>query len=212
MHEEDIAQVAEIDCEAFPTQWPPADYERELHGWLAHYVVACDDSDADKEPEVTATSEKNPYKLAARVRQLFNYNQFFRVESASLDREYILGFAGFWIMADEAHITNVAVRKIYRRQGIGELLLISMIDLAKELNARNLTLEVRASNTAAQKLYSKYGFSQVGLRHGYYTDNKENAVLMSTEDIISASFQSHLNQLKKAHSPKYGIALYRVAR
>ena len=161
---------------------------------------------------VTAASEKSPYKLAARVRQLFNYNQFFRDESAPLGREYILGFAGFWIMADEAHITNIAVRNIHRCRGIGELLLISMIDLATELNARNLTLEVRASNTAAQKLYSKYGFSQVGLRHGYYTDNKEDAVLMSTEDIISVSFQSRLNQLKKAHSPKYGIALYRVAR
>ena len=212
MHEGDIAQVTEIDHEAFPTQWPPANYERELHGWLAHYVVACDDSDRDNEPEVTTASEKSPYKLSTRARQLFNYSQFFRNESAPLGKEYILGFAGFWIMADEAHITNIAVRKIHRRRGIGELLLISMIDLAIELNARNLTLEVRASNTAAQNLYSKYDFNQVGLRRGYYTDNKEDAVLMSTEDIISVSFQSRLNQLKKAHSQKYGIALYRVAQ
>jgi len=180
MHEEDIAQVAEIDHEAFPKQWPPANYRRELHGWLAHYVVACDDSDTDG-------------------------------ESAPLDREYILGFASFWIMADEAHITNIAVRKTHRRRGIGELLLISMIGLATELHTRNFTLEVRASNTAAQNLYSKYDFNQVGLRRGYYTDNKEDAVLMSIEYITSPSFQSRLTQLKKAHSHKYGIALYQVA-
>ena len=208
----DIAQVTEIDQEAFPNQWPPPNYERELHGWLAHYVVACDDSETGREPKITTASEKNPYKLALRVRQFFNYNQFFEDELVPLGREYILGFAGFWIMANEAHITNVAVRKIHRRRGIGELLLISMIDLAIELNARNLTLEVRASNTAAQNLYSKYDFKQVGLRRGYYTDNKEDAVLMSTADISSVSFQSRLNQLKKAHSQKHGIAIYQIAR
>lgn len=115
-------------------------------------------------------------------------------------------------MADEAHITNIAVREIHRRQGIGELLLISIIDLATGLNAGKLTLEVRASNIAAQSLYYKYGFTQVGLRRGYYTNNKEDAILMSIEDITSASFQSRLNRLKKAHSQKWGIAFYQVVR
>jgi len=211
-HKEDIAQVTEIDREAFPTLWPPVDYEHELQSWLAHYIVAYDDSEMAEEPEVTVAPEKSLSRLTSRVRQLFNYEHFFSSEPPSPSRQYIIGFAGFWIMADEAHITNIAVRKIHRRRGIGELLLISIIDLATELNARNLTLEVRASNTAAQSLYYKYGFSQVGLRRGYYTDNKEDAVLMSAENITSASFQSRLNQLKKAHSQKWGIALYQVVR
>ncbi len=211
-YKEDIAQVTEIDREAFPTLWPPVDYEHELQSWLAHYIVAYDDSEMGEEAEVTVAPEKSLSRLTSRVRQLFNDEHFFSSELPPPGRQYIIGFAGFWIMADEAHITNIAVRKIHRRRGIGELLLISIIDLATELNARNLTLEVRASNTAAQSLYYKYGFSQVGLRRGYYTDNKEDAVLMSAENITSASFQSRLNQLKKAHSQKWGIALYQVVR
>ncbi|MBA7716733.1 hypothetical protein ES703_125809 [subsurface metagenome] len=197
MREGDIAQVTEIDREAFPPQWPPVDFEHELHSWLAHYIVACEDSEMEEKPG---------------VRQLFNYARFYSVELPPLAREYIAGFGGFWMTADEAHITNIAVRKIHRRQGIGERLLISMIDLATELNARILTLEVRASNIAAQNLYHKYGFAQVGLRRGYYTDNKEDAVLMTIENTTSASFQSRLNQLKKAHSQRWGIAPCQVAR
>lgn len=211
MRKEDIAQADEIDYEAFPTQWPPVDYERELQNWLAHYIVACDDSERGEELEVIVAPEKGLSKLASRVEQLFDYKHTFGSELPPPSKQYILGFAGFWIMAEEAHITNIAVRNIHRRRGIGQLLLISIIDLATGLNAHNLTLEVRASNIAAQSLYYKYGFTQVGLRRGYYTDNKEDAVLMSTENITSASFQSRLNQLKKAHSQKWGIALYQVA-
>lgn len=177
MHKEDIAQVTEIDRAAFPSQWPPVNYERELQSWLAHCIVACEESDEPPPP----------------------------------GKEYITGFAGFWMMVDKAHITNLAVREIHRRRGIGELLLISMIDLARELNAHSLTLEVRASNIAAQSLYGKYGFTRAGLRRRYYTDNKEDAVLMSTESISSILFQSLLSWLKKAHSQKWGIALYQVA-
>ena len=113
-------------------------------------------------------------------------------------------------MADEAHIINIAVREDHRRQGVGELLLISIIDLATELNASIVTLEVRTSNTAAQSLYRKYGFSQVGIRKGYYTDNREDAILMSTEKIASTPFQAQLNRLKQAHSKRWGIPLYQI--
>ena len=211
MGKEDIAQVNEIDREAFPTQWPSANYQHELQNRLAHYIVACDEESTVEEPGVKASSEKGFPRLASRVRQLFNY-RFPTNELPPSGKEYIIGFVGFWIMADEAHITNIAVRQLYRRQGIGELLLISTIDLATELNAHIITLEVRASNNAAQNLYHKYGFTQTGLRHGYYVDNKEDAVLMSAENITSASFQVHLQRLKQAHSRKWGIALYQIAR
>ncbi len=212
MREGDIAQVTEIDREAFPSDWPPVNFEHELHSWLAHYIVACKERETEETPEATIAPKRDTSKLAPRVRRLFNYARFYSAELPPLAREYIMGFAGFWIMADEAHITNFAVREIHRRQGIGERLLISMIDLATELNARILTLEVRASNIAAQNLYGKYGFAQVDLRRSYYTDNKEDAVLMTTENIASASFQSRLNQLKKAYSQQWRIAPCRVAR
>jgi len=212
MRREDIAQVTEIDREAFPTLWPPANYQNELRNRLAHYIVAYDEEKMAKETEVKPPPQKSLTGLTSRMRQLFNRDRFFSNELPSLDRQHIVGFAGFWIMADEAHITNIAVQGPYRRQGIGELLLISTIDLTTELNARIITLEVRASNTAAQSLYRKYGFIQVGLRRGYYTDNKEDAVLMSTENIGSAPFQAQLNRLKQAHSRKWGIALYQITR
>ena len=212
MRKEDIAQVTEIDHEAFPTLWSPVNYQHELQNRLAHYIVAYDEEETVGEPEVKAATGKHRSGLLSKVRQLFNHNRFFAPEVPPLGKQYIVGFAGFWIIAGEAHITNIAVRELYRRQGIGELLLISIIDLAIELNARFITLEVRASNTAAQSLYYKYGFTQVGLRRGYYTDNREDGTLMSAENITSASFQAHLRQLKQAHSRKWGIAFYQIAR
>ena len=212
MRKEDIAQVTEIDREAFPTMWPPANYHHELQNRLAHYLVVYDTDKSVEEPKVEPASEKGFPGLVARLRQLFNHDRFFGNQMPPSVREYILGFVGFWIMADEAHITNIAVREVYRRRGVGGLLLISAIELAPALKARSITLEVRASNTAAQSLYRKYGFSQVGLRRDYYKDDKEDGVLMSTEDITSSSFQAHLQQLKQDHFRKWGAALYRVAR
>ena len=155
-------------------------------------------------PQLKATPQKGFSGLTAMLRRLFNHDHSSGNEPPS-GGQYIFGFAGFWIMAGEAHITNIAVREQYRRQGIGELLLISLIDLAIELGACLVTLEVRASNTTAQRLYSKYGFTQVGLRRGYYTDNREDGVLMSLEDITSAPVQANLQRLKQAHAQKWGI-------
>ena len=212
VRQEDVAQVTEIDREAFPTLWPPVNYQRELRNPLAHYIVACDEERVVEEAEAQTVPRKGLSVVINKARRLFNQSRFFGNELPPSGRQYVVGFTGFWIMADEAHITNIAVRESYHRQGIGELLLISTIDLATELNARIITLEVRASNTAAQALYCKYDFSQVGLRRSYYIDDKEDAILMSTEDISSASFQSHFQQLKQAHSRKLGVALYQVTR
>jgi ribosomal-protein-alanine N-acetyltransferase len=205
MRKQDLPQVTEIDREAFPTLWPPANYRRELDNQLAYYIVACDD--LVEPPEPKAIPQKG---LVSRLRQLFSHDRFFGNEPPAWGKQYIFGFAGFWIMAGEAHITNIAVREQHRRQGIGELLLISLTDLAIELGARLITLEVRTSNIAAQSLYSKYGFIQVGLRRGYYSDNREDGVLMSLEDIASALVEANLQQLKQAHAQKWGITAHHV--
>lgn len=199
MHREDLAQVNEIDREAFPTQWPPPDYRRELQNPLARLIVVCDEDKTVEEPEVKAP---NTSGLVSRIKWLFNRERFFG-EKPSPGGQYVLGFASIWVMADEAHLTNIAVRSRYQRQGIGKQLLISIIDLAAELKANFITLEVRVSNTAAQSLYHKFGFTQTGVRTGYYTDNREDALLMSTESITSAPFQARLQQLKRAHAGKY---------
>jgi ribosomal-protein-alanine N-acetyltransferase len=192
----DIPQVTEIDREVFPALWPPPNYRRELENRLAHYVVACDD--------VLEGGEPSP-GLVSWLRRLFK-------RGVPSRKEYIFGFAGFWIMAGEVHITNIAVRQKHRRQGLGELLLISLINLATKMDARLITLEVRASNTAAQALYAKYGFAKVGVRRGYYTDNREDGVLMTLEDITSAPVRADLRRLKRAHLKRRGIAPYRADR
>ena len=206
MHKGNIAQVNEIDREVFSTQWPPTNYKHELQNKLSRYIVAGDEYKTIEEPEVETHSEKVISGLASRIKQLFNPDRLFGNKVPPSNRQYILGFAGIWAMADEAHITNIAVRKHYQRRGIGELLLIAIIGLAIELKANIMTLEVRASNIPAQNLYRKYGFTQVGVRHGYYTDNHEDGLLMSTESITSISFQEHCRQLRQAYSRKYGIA------
>jgi ribosomal-protein-alanine N-acetyltransferase len=199
----DLRQVNEIDREAFPTQWPPPDYRRELQNPLARLLVVCDDRHRAEAPEKDLPQEEAT-GLMAVIKRWWRRNRFFGDRPPDANGQYIIGFASIWVMADEVHITNIAVRKDYQRQGIGELLLISIMSLGAELKADIVTLEVRVSNLPAQRLYHKYGFAQVGLRHGYYTDNREDALLMSTGNITSAPFQAQFRKLKRAYAQKYG--------
>jgi ribosomal-protein-alanine N-acetyltransferase len=118
--------------------------------------------------------------------------------------QYIIGLAGFWLLTTEAHIINIAVRRYYRRQGIGELLLISLIETALAKKASIITLEVRASDDIAKSLYLKYGFIIEGVRRGYYLDNREDAVIMTARGIESAEFKTRLQRLKESHSTRWG--------
>lgn len=204
MGPEDTAQVSAIDRESFPTMWPPPNFRHELKNRLAHYIVACEQGKTIEEAEVKALSERVFAGLLFQVQRLFGREPVSGVEVPVFNREYVVGFAGFWFMAGEVHLINIAIRREYRHQGIGELLLISVIDRATELKAHLVTLEVRVSNVAALNLYEKFGFRRVGLRRGYYTDNREDAVLMSLPNITSASFQRRFKQLKGAHSKRWG--------
>jgi ribosomal-protein-alanine N-acetyltransferase len=210
MGPEDIAQVSAIDRAAFPTMWPPPDFRHELKNRLAHYIVAGEEGRTIEETEVRAISERVFSGVVSQVQRLFGHEPLAEAEVPVFRREYVVGFAGFWFMADEVHLVNIAVREECRHQGIGELLLISIIDQATELKARLVTLEVRISNTAALSLYDKYGFTRVGLRRAYYTDNREDAVLMSLENITSASFQRRLQQLKRAHFSRWSYPYSKV--
>ncbi|MBQ8300522.1 MAG: ribosomal protein S18-alanine N-acetyltransferase [Clostridia bacterium] len=95
------------------------------------------------------------------------------------DNGKCIGYAGFWNVSGEGGITNVAVLPQYRKQGIGSMLIKTMIKTARELNIYLLTLEVRKSNIAAQGLYNKYGFDIIGERKRYYSDNGEDAWIMT---------------------------------
>lgn len=95
------------------------------------------------------------------------------------DQGMIAGYAGMWIVVDEAHVTNIALLPDYQRQGLGEKLVRELIKTARERYAVMMTLEVRPSNTVAQSLYSKLGFLPQGIRRAYYSDNQEDALIMT---------------------------------
>ena len=198
MSREDINQIAAIDREAFPTQWPPPNYRHELSNQLARYVVAYCENNRTGSPNIKAAPGRGG--ILSRLAGWFGRGK----KQYPPDEPNIFGFAGIWVLSDEAHVTNIAVRESHRRRGIGELLLINLIELAQKLRATNMTLEVRVSNTGAQSLYRKYGFAEVGVRKAYYLDNRENGLLMSTEDINTDSYQAFFRELKRAHAQKWG--------
>ena len=96
---------------------------------------------------------------------------------------HVVGFAGIWLMVDDAHVTTFGVHPDWRRQGIGRQLLLNLAELAVSIGARRMTLEVRASNEAAQALYQAFGFEVAGRRPRYYTDDDEDALVMTTPEL-----------------------------
>ncbi|MDP7470105.1 MAG: ribosomal protein S18-alanine N-acetyltransferase [Dehalococcoidia bacterium] len=191
MHIEDLSQAVEIEREAFPTQWPPTPFKRELGNKMAHYLVAWQEGHRWDPPP-----RRGALPLLSRVGHLLCWGRH-RPQNNHSDQPFIVGVVGFWLLYDEAHITTIAVRRSHRRLGLGEMLLHASIEMAVALRARVVTLEVRATNTDAQALYEKYGFHQSGVRRGYYTDNNEDALIMTTDSLESASFRDGFQLLKQ---------------
>jgi ribosomal-protein-alanine N-acetyltransferase len=119
----------------------------------------------------------------------------------------IVGFAGMWLLVDEAHVTTFATRQAWRRQGIGERLLLALLDLAVARGAHEATLEVRPSNAAARRLYGKYGFKVVGVRPRYYSDNNEDALIMTTPELEGRPMRERIAELRAAVAARPDIEL-----
>ncbi len=109
----------------------------------------------------------------------------------------LIGFAGYWRMGDEIHVSMIAVHPDWRGRGLGELLLLNQLFDAAAMNADQVTLEVRASNKVAQALYAKYAFVEVGRRPRYYKDTGEAAVLMTLDLHSTAAFHQTLSQWRE---------------
>ena len=176
----DLDRVMEIEPQAFGTHhWTRGNFIRELDNQVATYLVAeqrqkprhCEEQQATKQSISSSIGIATP---ATQARD---------------DKTTPVAYIGIWIVVDEMHIVTLAVAPEARRQGIAEALLLSVLDLAITSNVRAVTLEVRASNLAAQELYRKYGFQRQGLRPNYYEDNKEAALLLWTEDLSTEKFR-----------------------
>ncbi|RSL30667.1 ribosomal-protein-alanine N-acetyltransferase [Salibacterium salarium] len=135
-----------------------------------------EEKDLDGIMRVEHDAFQMPWTRYAFFNELTN-NQFAHYLVAEWGHE-IIGYCGVWIVIDEAHITNVAVHSNYRGQRIGKVLLMNALDMAYVYGAKSMSLEVRVSNVAAQSLYKKLGFQAGGIRKNYYTDNREDALVM----------------------------------
>ena len=211
----DIPRVSEIERESFPTMWPQTAYKREIQrNNLAAYLVLCEQPDPSTLAVSTArvvAGGTDAEPGGSGVRGLFR-----RIGSLLSERpsqapapehappERIVGFVGLWFMVGEAHIVTIAVAAEERRRGLGEALLIAAFDLAMRRNQDVLTLECRVSNTGAQALYEKYGFRRVGVRKRYYTDNNEDALIMTTFPIDTDEFKTEFERLRSTYAARHG--------
>lgn len=133
-------------------------------------------NDLDGVMAVEHTAFVTPWSRRAFVTELTE-NAYAQYIVAKMDGE-VVGYAGMWLILDEAHVTNIAVHSRHRGKGIGERLMLELIAIAKANGCRRMTLEVRRSNLPAQQLYAKLGFEARGVRRGYYTDTREDAIVM----------------------------------
>jgi ribosomal-protein-alanine N-acetyltransferase len=152
-------------------------------------------SDLDAVQRIEQASFSTPWPAYA-YRQEIETNRMahYIVARAGSD---VVGFAGIWLMVDQAHITTFAVDPDWRRKGVGSQMILALLRMSRTLGARNATLEVRLSNVAARRLYERFGFRPVGVRPRYYTDNGEDALIMTTDDLDDPDMSARLARLSR---------------
>ena len=107
----------------------------------------------------------------------------------------ILAYGGVWRMDRSAHIPTIATHPDHQGKGLGSYLLLHLLLLGESMGCSDATLEVRASNHTAQRLYLRYGFEVVGIRYRYYNDNGEDALIMTRPSLVREELEMELRQL-----------------
>jgi len=212
MRIEHIPAVGSIERLSFPQPWPQNAYRREiLENRMAHYIVV---RQVDGAPDAATSHQTRAVESSG---DLFNrISRFLRPPDPPASPEMqeelrsIVGYAGIWVMTDEAHVTTIASHPEMRGRGVGELLLVALIHRSLEIGARWMTLEVRASNAVAQNLYRKYTFKEMGVRRRYYSDNGEDALVMWTDALDSDSFMAALDGNERKLAERIGSAEVRL--
>ena len=173
MRWDDVPAIMVIERESFPLPWSSYTYRHEL------------------------TENKNSHYMVIRSRVQGPDAQTWWKRLLRPTSPPIVGYGGFWLIADEAHISTIAVAKKWRGRGLGELLLTAMIEQALGMQAVMVTLEVRVTNTVAQNLYRKYGFVVTGTRPRYYRDNDEDAHIMTVEGVAGEEYRKKFARLQE---------------
>lgn len=206
MTQDDVPDVSRVERRCFANPWPASAYRRELQNPAQnHYVVLRETRVStpgqDPGPDAPLPIKTENGTSSTRVvprRSLLPIGLGRRQESNGAERVSIVGFAGMWLAFDEAHVTTIGVDPHHRGHGLGELLLLCMVDEAMARGANWLTLEVRVTNAAAQALYRKYGFTTHGARKRYYSDNNEDALIMWSPAINEPGFRAALESRRSA--------------
>lgn len=177
MRPEDVEEVMAIERQSFPLPWSMTTYQHELRdNQHSHYAVVRQ-----------ALPPPQPDPFWTRL-----------VRRGQPRRAPVLGYGGFWLVVDEAHISTIATAPAWRGRGLGELVLLTMIEQGLGLGAHIVTLEVRISNIVAQNLYHKYGFVITGGRKHYYRDNGEDAHIMTVDNANAPEYLQRLQNLRSA--------------
>ncbi len=182
---DDVPEVSAIEQVSFPLAWPERAYRYELiENPKAYFFV----------------TRRNLLINQTQIAPQSWWQRLLRLPTApgpEIKPAPVLGYSGLWLMVDEAHIATIASHPEWRGRGVGELLLLNMLRVAQQIQAINTTLEVRVSNQAAQNLYRKYNFEEVGRRKAYYQDNREDALIMTVTVFQTQAYAERLNELEQ---------------
>jgi [ribosomal protein S18]-alanine N-acetyltransferase len=190
---DDIPEVGRVERRCFSNPWPISAYRRELRYLDTNYYIVL--RALPGEPEMTNGRDHPAGELTRRALTRL-VHPFIRKHDGQDETPHIAGFAGMWVMYDEAHITTIGTDPLYRGRGLGELMLAALFDQAISRNASLLSLEVRVTNQIAQRLYEKYGMSVQGVRARYYTDNGEDAYIMWSRSLRDPLYIEQLDELR----------------
>lgn len=161
----DIRQVATIDVMCFDPPWSYESYAFEINESNVSHMVVLE--------KIAGAAQPEPARRQSFLERLRGKG---RPSISTLDGTgAVLGYGGLWKIEGEAHVSTIAIDPSWRGNGYGEILLAGMFGKALQLNAEFIVLEVRVSNSVAQSLYSKYGFSRVRRRKNYYRGDNEDA-------------------------------------
>ena len=197
MTQADVEEVSRLERRCFTNPWPVSAYRRELRmPQQNYYSVLREWPDGAEGTSSGSGNGSAPDDRHSGLRQRLATLAGGRLHGSPA-KPPIIGFAGMWVLYEEAHITTIGVEPAHRGRGLGEILLMDLFEEAERRNATWVTLEVRVTNATAQNLYRKYGFTIEGRRPRYYSDNNEDAFVMWSGNLKDQAYREQLAKLKR---------------
>ena len=201
----DLPAVLAIEEAVFPAPWPMSVYEAELErdDLTRSYLALQWAGDRSEARELWAKiAEQEPSREGDQQASIEPDAMAQGHADATIQEAWpsgpLLGYAGFWLFGEEAHLMTLAIAPAWQGMGLGTWLLLAVLDQMEDRGARIATLEVRESNVAARSLYKRLGFQVIGRRYRYYHDNDEDALILSTRPLDEQVMQRLRQERRRA--------------